>query len=242
MHRSRGPGMASSFIVCGLALGLAACGGSTDQAALASSTDAGNGADDNGSINAEFRLPSGTASQASYALTGPNGFRQSDTLDFDGSQAIGFLIDGVPAGDGYTLTFTASSSDGAEMCSGSATVNVTAQMAAPVDVTAQCTGEAAAPAPVGYGALDVWAALPQGVSFAAATFVLMGPAGVEANGSVAVDGANLHFTLQQVPAGTGQSITLDAVSTDGSETCMAVSAFAIVANQTSETMLTPVCP
>jgi hypothetical protein len=238
MHRSRARGMASCFIVCGLAQGLASCGGSTDQAALASSTDAGNGADDNGSINAEFRLPSGTASQASYSLTGPNGFRQSDTLNFDGSQAIGFLIDNVPAGSGYTLTFTADSGTG-EMCSGSAAVDVAAQMTAPVDVTAQCTG--APPPPAGFGSLEVWASLPQNVTFSGANFVLMGPTGVEAMNSVVVDGASLHFTLQAVPAGAGQTLTLNAMTRDGSKTCTATSEFTVVANQTTETMLAPVC-
>ncbi len=48
--------------------------------------------------------PVGLGSTASYTLTGPNGFSQAATLDFQGSQAIGFLIENVPAGSGYTLS------------------------------------------------------------------------------------------------------------------------------------------
>lgn len=221
-----------------LALALAACGGSSEQAAL-SVGDGGDGGDDTGSINAEFLLPSGTASTASYILTGPNDFHQTSTLDFDGSQAIGFLIDSVPAGAGYTLSFTASNGDGGEACSGSTSVDVTAQHTTPVNVTAQCTG--APYVPTGYGGLDIWTTLPTGVSFAGLEYVLMGPAGIEAHDAVVVNTSGIHFTLQAIPAGTGQTITLTAPSTDGSETCSATSTFDIVANQTSEAMLTMVC-
>ena len=86
-----------------------------------------------------------------------------------------------------------------------------------------------------------WATLPKGVSFAGAQFVLTGPGGVEAQDTVVVNGPGLHFTLQQVPAGAGQTLTITAVSSDGSEMCTASSMFNILANQTSETMLTPQC-
>jgi hypothetical protein len=222
---------------CVLALGLASCGGSV-QEDMAAPSDGGSGSTDTGSINAEFRLPSGSVSTASYTLTGPNAFSRTDTLDFDGSQAIGFLIDDVPAGTGYVLSLTASS-DGGEVCSGSTPVTVAAQMTAPVDLTAQCTG--APVVPTGYGSLDVWATFPEGVPFSGAEFVLTGPGGVEDQAAVAVSGAGLHFTLQQVPAGAGQTLTLTAVSTDGSETCTGRSMFDILANQASETRLVPAC-
>jgi len=238
MHRIQGRVTAPCVIACGLVLGLAACGGSTNQAVGGSSSDGGNGSADVGSINAEFQLPSGTASMASYTLTGPNNFSRTDTLDFDGSQAIGFLIDDVPPGDGYTLSVMASS-DGGEVCDGSTSLTVTAQMTTPVDVTAQCTG--APYVPTGYGALEVWATLPSGISFAGAEFVLQGPAGVEDTDAVAVDGAGLHFILQQVPAGPGQMLSLTAVANDNLEKCTATSTFAITANQTAEVMLTPTC-
>jgi hypothetical protein len=238
MHKSKAPTTLTGAVTCALTLGLACCGGATDQA-VASSSDGGSGSDDAGSINAEFQLPSGTASIASYNLTGPNDFSRSDMWDFSGSQAVGFLIDNVPPGNGYTLTVTASSGDGGEVCSGSASINVAAQTIVPVSVTAQCTGAPFVPS--GYGSLDVWATLPKGVSFTGAQFVLTGPGGVEDQDTVAVNGTGLHFTLQQVPAGSGQMLTLTAVSSDGSERCTASSMFDILANQTSETMLSPQC-
>jgi hypothetical protein len=160
-------------------------------------------------------------------------------LNFDGSQAIGFLIDNVPAGIGYMLTFMADDGDGGEACSGTATVSVTAQQTESVDVTAQCTG--APYVPTGYGSLDVWATLPASASFSQAAFVVTGPGGLEAQNTVTVTGNGLHFTLNAIPAGTGQVLTLNATSSDGSVTCSASSTFNIIANQTSEAMLSPQC-
>jgi hypothetical protein len=174
---------------------------------------------------------------AAYTLTGPNNFRRADSLNFDGSQEIGFLINDVPPGSGYMLTFNASSGSG-EVCGGSTSVDVAAQMTATANVTAQCTG--APYVPTGYGSVDVWAALPPSVKFATADIILIGPAGVEDSSSVMVGGTGLHFTLKQVPAGQGQMLSLTAMSSDG-HTCTAASTFNVVANQTAETMLSASC-
>ena len=159
-------------------------------------------------------------------------------LDFDGSQVIGFLIDAVPAGTGYMLSVSASS-DGGEMCSGMTSVDVTAQKIASVDLTANCTG--APYVPDGYGSLDVWVNFPGNYSFASLAYLLQGPAGIEAQGTVDISGQGVHFTLDDVPSGAGQTLSLTAQSTDGAQTCGASSQSEIVANQTATTTLTLTC-
>jgi hypothetical protein len=175
-----------------------------------------------------------------YTLTGPGGFSHTDSMDFDPVQAISFPIDNVPAGSGYNLAIQASAGDGGtEMCTASAPVDVTAQSSVPVQMTAQCTGVPYMPS--GFGTLDVWANLPGGVTVTSAGFVVSGPGGVEAQKTVDVTGAGLHFTLQNVPSGMGEVISLTAVSTDGTQTCNTSTQFDIAAGQTKVVMLTFQC-
>jgi hypothetical protein len=220
-----------------IALGIAACGGSTTQAQQSSSNGGGNGTSaDTGIINATLRLPSGTASTASYTLTGPNSFNRSSMQDFPDVQEVAFYIADVPAGTGYMLTVLASSGDSGEACNASTMLDVTANQTNNVDLVAQCTG--APPVPTGYGALDVWATLPAGVSLASAECVLTGPAGVEAQSPLKVSGSSsLHFQLNNIPAGKGQMLTINANGVGGTMMCSAMSTFDILPNKTSETTL-----
>lgn len=225
-----------------LSLGLVGCGGSTEQNSETGTDAGGDGAANSGSINAEFRLPSGSASTASYTLTGPEGYSLASTLDFQGSQAIGFLIEGVPAGSGYTLAFTAT--DGAdaglgESCTGSTSIVVTAEKTSMVDLVATCTGGPYVP--MGYGTVDTWVSFPRGLSLAAAACSLIGPAGIETNGPVEVSGtSDLHFALQHVPAGDRQVITITASASNG-EQCEANAPIDVGASATAEAMLLLQC-
>lgn len=216
-----------------------ACGGSSEQAAGPAADGGAEASAEMGSINAEFRLPSGSASTASYRLTGPNGFSQASMLDFQGSQAIGFLIDNVPAGSGYALSFTASAGDGGESCTASTSVEVMAQKTASVDLTATCAGGPYVPS--GYGTIDTWVSLPAGISLATAHCTLTGPAGIEVDAPITVSGSSgLHFGLQQVPAGPAQVLVVTATATNG-ETCQAPKAVDVVANQTTQATLPLQC-
>jgi hypothetical protein len=217
----------------GLALCLTGCGGSTQQ--VGGSPDA---AADLGSINAEFRLPSGSASTASYRLTGP-GFSQASMLDFEGSQAVGFLINDVPAGS-YTLAFTATNGDGGESCSGTTSIAVQAGTIAMVNLDATCVGGPYVP--TGYGSIDTWVSVPMGTTVTAATCTLTGPAGTEVPGRPLMwsSGSGLHFELTQIPAGPGQVLVISGAATDG-KTCENSIAVDVTANETAEAMLELVC-
>jgi hypothetical protein len=214
------------------------CGGSTDKEVGSADSNEG-GSSSGGTIDARFALPSGSASIASYTLTGPNGFNRTSSIDFDGSQAVEFLIDSVPAGDGYVLSVMASN-DGGESCMGSKTLSVATGQEVSVDVTATCTG--APYVPSGYGSLEVFATPPAGVSLASAQCVVTGPAGSEANLPVAVNGTEgIHFVLMVIPAGASQELSLTAQTSTG-KTCSAASPFDIVANQVSEAHVYFQCP
>jgi hypothetical protein len=224
-------------LACAAALG--GCSGSVDS--VNSSSDGG--ADDApalGSLNVEFRLPSGTASTASYRLTGPNGFSYASTLNFDGSQAVGFLLGSIPVGSGYELSFTASDADGGESCAGSTTFAVGAKKTTMVMLDATCIGGPYVP--TGFGAIDAWVAVPHGVTLTGATCSLAGPAGIEVDQSLTVSstGGGLHFGLMSVPAGTGQVLSIGGQTSTGLK-CATSMAVDVAANATAEAMLSLVC-
>jgi hypothetical protein len=219
------------------ALSVAACSGSNDQATNGQNQGA---SVPSGTISAQFLLPSGSVTSGSYTLTGPGGFTRTQSLDFEGIQEIAFAIDDVPAGSGYTLAFTAGAGDGGESCSGSTTFDVTASATAMVNVTATCTG--APYVPDGYGSIEVWVTPPAGVSLGSAACTLTGPAGVEAQDNLTVNGTEgIHFTLQSVPSGAGQLLSLTATTSDGGKTCTASKTLDVTANQMAEAMVTLQC-
>ncbi len=74
----------------------------------------------------------------SYTIIGPNGFSKAGTIDVSSSTAISAVIGGLPAGNGYVITLTATGTGGSATCGGSATFNVTAHAVTMVTVTLDC--------------------------------------------------------------------------------------------------------
>jgi len=92
-----------------------------------------------GSIQIALLLGNGVAvSSASYTITGPAGFTQSGSLDVSNSATISAVIGGLPAGSGYAITLSATSSDGTTSCGGSASFNVTAGATTAVTIHLTC--------------------------------------------------------------------------------------------------------
>jgi hypothetical protein len=237
MIQNPGPSRPTSiYVTLAMAFVFVGCSGSVDDAG--GGTDASADAASLGNISAQFRLPSGSASTASYTLTGPN-FNQAATLDFMGSQAIGFLINGVPPGT-YQIAFTATDADGGESCMGSTTIVVQPGKTATANLEASCVGGPYVPS--GYGLVDTWVTLPRGVSLTAATCTLTGPAGLEVPdfALTPMGSSDLHFGLKMVPAGPGQVLVINGTASDGTN-CENSIAVDVVANQTAEAMLTLVC-
>ena len=92
-----------------------------------------------GDIGLALQLSNGaTLSSVSYAITGPNGFTKSGPIDVSHSSTISANIGGIPAGSGFSITLTGTSTDGGTTCSGSASFSVTAHQTTPVTVALDC--------------------------------------------------------------------------------------------------------
>jgi arylsulfatase B len=77
--------------------------------------------------------PGVTLSSVTYVISG-NGFSKSGRIDTSAAPTINGTIGGIPAGNGYTLTLTATSTDGTTTFTGSASFNVTAGKTASVTI------------------------------------------------------------------------------------------------------------
>ncbi|HEY2405356.1 MAG TPA: hypothetical protein VGI10_05120, partial [Polyangiaceae bacterium] len=93
---------------------------------------------ESGSLN--FALVDGgvTLTSINYVISGPNGFSKSGTIDVASSTTVSGVIGGLPAGSGYTITLSATSTDGTTTCGGSAGFNVVAHAVTSVGVTLDC--------------------------------------------------------------------------------------------------------
>jgi hypothetical protein len=92
-----------------------------------------------GEVNLALGLANGTTlASASYVIIGPAGFSRSGSLDVSKSSQLTALVGGIPAGNGFSITISATSTDGSTSCGGSATFNVTAHQTTPVTVSVDC--------------------------------------------------------------------------------------------------------
>ncbi len=87
-----------------------------------------------GSIGVNLEVAPGvTLNTVTYSITG-NGFSKTGTIDVSGAPKINGTIGGIPAGKGYTLTLSATSTDGATSFTGSAKFDVTAGKTSAVSI------------------------------------------------------------------------------------------------------------
>jgi hypothetical protein len=96
-----------------------------------------------GKVGMQLTLPSGVQLDAvHWAITGPNGAPtpvQAGTVDLHASEAIRFLVGGVPAGSDFAVFFSGTSTDGNVTCVGSASFDVAARITTDVSVALGCT-------------------------------------------------------------------------------------------------------
>jgi hypothetical protein len=95
--------------------------------------------DGTGTVGLQYTLPGGEhVSTVAYTLTnGTNAY--TGAVNVAGSSMISFVVGGVAAGDGYSITLTATSDDGTVTCSGSAgPLSVTARATTSVNVNLIC--------------------------------------------------------------------------------------------------------
>jgi arylsulfatase A-like enzyme len=105
---------------------LLALGASAPLQSCASEPLDNGGAEQVGSVGVNLvAAPGVTLSSVTYSITG-NGFDKTGSIDISGSSTISGTIGGIPAGKGYTLTLSATSTDGRTSFTGSANFDVAA--------------------------------------------------------------------------------------------------------------------
>ena len=91
-----------------------------------------------GAVDIAFVQGGVTLTSVGYTISGPNSFASTGTINVASSATISAVIGGLPAGTGYTITLSATGTDGTTTCGGSGTFNVTAGAVATVAVTLDC--------------------------------------------------------------------------------------------------------
>ena len=84
-----------------------------------------------------------SVASVAYAITGPNRFTKSGSIDVSHSAQLSAIVSGLPAGIGFTITLHAAASDGRTTCLGSATFDVMAGATTAVTVRLDCHQAAA---------------------------------------------------------------------------------------------------
>jgi phospholipase C len=91
-----------------------------------------------GAIGVALQASGVTFASVSYTITGPGGFSTTGTVDVSSSTQIAATIGGLPAGNGYSITLSATSIDGSETCVGTAPFNVSAGATTAVTIHLAC--------------------------------------------------------------------------------------------------------
>jgi len=118
---------------CGLTA-IVGCGESSG-----TSAPAGANQESSGEVNLALQLASGsTINSASYTIVGPKAFSKSGTIDLSSATSLSATIGGIPAGNDYSITISATTSDASTTCGGSSKFNVQARKTVNVSVPLTC--------------------------------------------------------------------------------------------------------
>jgi len=127
------PAVVSSAIALGFAFATAGCSSEPSATAGERSPESA------GELSLALRLASGaTLSSVDYAITGPGGFAKTGSLDVGQSSTVSGTIGGLPAGAGYSVSLSGTTTDSSATCKGSATFSVTAHQITTVTVALSC--------------------------------------------------------------------------------------------------------
>jgi hypothetical protein len=107
----------------------------------------GSESESTGAVGMELTLPGGEMlSTVTWTITGPNGAStvvQQGSVNVQNTNKIAFTVGGIPAGSGYSITITGTTTDGAVTCSGSATFSIVARTTTNVTVLMRCVSPGA---------------------------------------------------------------------------------------------------
>lgn len=95
-----------------------------------------------GEVGFALQLPSGTViDSVSYAIVGPMGFIKDGVIEVSASTKLTAVIGGIPAGRGYQITLTATTTDGLTSCTGSTAFDVLSSKITATTVAMTCHEE-----------------------------------------------------------------------------------------------------
>jgi hypothetical protein len=103
-----------------------------------STTAPGASSDKSGEIGLSLQVAGLTINSATYTIVGPNAFSKTGTIDLSAATAFSATIGGIPAGTGYSISLSATATDGTTQCAGSATFDVAARATTSVSVALDC--------------------------------------------------------------------------------------------------------
>ena len=103
-----------------------------------SATAPGASSDKSGEIGLSLQVAGLTINSATDTIVGPNAFSKTGTIDLSAATAFSATIGGIPAGTGYSISLSATATDGTTQCAGSATFDVAARATTSVSVALDC--------------------------------------------------------------------------------------------------------
>ena len=111
----------------------------SDSSGPGQAPDNGASAEHSGSLGLSLQLASGDfVASVAYTIIGPNGFTKTGTIDVSSSDVLATTIAPLPTGNGFSITLSATSSNGQAQCSGGASFNVLAHQTTSVAVPLVC--------------------------------------------------------------------------------------------------------
>ena len=208
-------------------LGAVAC---SDSSSAGRVPGGASGSEQSGSLGLALQLTSGdTISTVSYAITGPSGFSKAGSIDVSRSSFLAATIPLLPAGDGYSITLSALSTNGQAQCSGSASFSVVAHQTTSVAVPLLCHEAARTGSVIVNGTLNLCPAL-DGINATPAEVLVggtvalsavshdsdAGPAALAYNWTVSGGTlSDLHAAAPQFTCTDAGTVTLSVAVSDG---------------------------
>jgi hypothetical protein len=94
-----------------------------------------------GSVGVVVQIPRGVSiASLECELRGPGGLSLNDVLNVENNSTVPFIIDNLPAGDGYKIALSGASSDGSESCSVASTFDVVGEQKTETTLVLRCQG------------------------------------------------------------------------------------------------------
>ena len=115
--------------------------------------------DNVGSVGLVLAGGGATLSSATYTITGPGSFSKTGTVDLTSATSLSFVVGGIPAGSGYTISLTATSADGSTSCAGAGSFAISAGTTTSVTVALDCHQAARTGSVAINGAIDLCPAI-----------------------------------------------------------------------------------